>query len=537
VIGSHNALTAKLGEQAGFDGLWASGFEISTIHGVPDANILTMTEFLQAAEEMSRVVQIPVIADCDTGFGNSNNVAHMVRKYEAAGIAAVSIEDKKFPKVNSFIPGRQELAPIGEFVGKIMAAKSAQKDPDFMIIARVEALISGWGLEEALRRANTYAEAGADAILMHSKAKTADELAAFFKAWDRSIPVVVVPTTYYASTGRELAAMGAKVVIYANQGLRAATTAIQSTFRDILEADGTATVEGTIAPMAELFELQGMTEMKRQEKIFLRSDDERVVAIIAAAGVHKVDPSMRAIAETIPISALDLSGKTLLERQAEALRTAGVKKHTVVLGYLADHVKTEGTGVEVAINEDWETTGNLQSIFRVLPSVKEGALVVYGDILFEPEMVTRLLRGPGPITLLVDRSFGSGRKREPGKRELVQFAGDPGEGHRVLTLNRYPAIRKIGKSLDLDASHGEFAGLAYLNPEGVQLSRKFFGEAEDNGAGPARGIRKAGLVDFLQYMIDEGVTVTAAETTSGWTELHSLDDYRHACAQLLAEQR
>lgn len=120
VIGAHSALSAKIGEGAGFDCVWASGLEISTSYGVPDANILTMTDFLNAAISMNESVSIPVIADCDTGFGNSNNVIHMVKKYESAGIAAVCIEDKHFPKVNSFIPGRQELAPISEFVGKIL---------------------------------------------------------------------------------------------------------------------------------------------------------------------------------------------------------------------------------------------------------------------------------------------------------------------------------------------------------------------------------------------------------------------------------
>ena len=112
VIGAHDALGGKLGEQAGFHALWASGLEISTSAGVPDANILSMTEFLDAAMEMNHATQIPVICDCDTGFGNSNNVIHLVRRYEAAGLAAICIEDKLFPKVNSFVTGRQELALV-----------------------------------------------------------------------------------------------------------------------------------------------------------------------------------------------------------------------------------------------------------------------------------------------------------------------------------------------------------------------------------------------------------------------------------------
>ena len=186
IVGAHDGLTAKLAELAGFDGVWASGFEISASHAVPDANILTMTQYLEAASTMNDAVSVPVVADCDTGYGNSSNVVHMVRKYEPAGIAAVTIEDKRFPKVNSYIPGRQELAPIAEFVGKILAAKNAQQTKEFMVIARVEALIAGWGQEEALRRAHAYVEAGADAILIHSKSSVPDEIVSFAKAWDFS---------------------------------------------------------------------------------------------------------------------------------------------------------------------------------------------------------------------------------------------------------------------------------------------------------------------------------------------------------------
>ena len=214
LVGAHDGLTAKLVELNGFDGVWASGLEVSASHAVPDANILTMSQYLEAASIMNDAVTIPVVADCDTGFGNSNNVMHMVRKYEMAGIAAVSIEDKQFPKVNSYIPGRQELAPVAEFVGKILAAKNAQQSEDFMVIARIEALIAGWGQEEALKRAHAYAEAGANAIFIHSKANTPDEIVSFAKAWDFSAPLIICPTSYPMITLEEIKERGIKMVIY-----------------------------------------------------------------------------------------------------------------------------------------------------------------------------------------------------------------------------------------------------------------------------------------------------------------------------------
>ncbi|WP_433272794.1 isocitrate lyase/phosphoenolpyruvate mutase family protein [Actinosynnema sp. CS-041913] len=261
VIGVHNAWGARLGERAGFDAIWASGLELSASHGVPDADILTMGDLLADIRWITSAVPIPVIADCDAGYGNASNVAHMVRLYESAGVAAVCIEDKVFPKTNSFVEGRQRLVSIAEFVGKIGAAKAAQADPDFMVVARVESLIAGYGLDEALKRAAAYVEAGADAILIHAKDKSPQRVLDFLSAWSGPIPVVVVPTMYHSITGAELERAGAKMVIYANHGLRAGTQAVMEVFEEILRTDGTTSSEDRIAPLNTILELQGTFTM------------------------------------------------------------------------------------------------------------------------------------------------------------------------------------------------------------------------------------------------------------------------------------
>lgn len=277
-IGVHNALGARLGERAGFDAVWASGLELSAAHGVPDADILTMSDMLSVIGWITSAVQIPVVADCDAGYGNASNVAHMVRRYEAAGVAAVCIEDKVFPKTNSFIEGRQRLVSIAEFCGKLAAAKAAQRDPDFLVIGRVEALIAGYGLDEALKRATAYAEAGADAILIHAKGTSPQPVLDFLRAWDDSAPVVVVPTTYHSVTGAELQEAGAKMVIYANHGLRAGTQAVSQVFQDILRLDGTSGIEDRIAPLSTIFELQGTQELLAHDAAYVRADPPAQVA-------------------------------------------------------------------------------------------------------------------------------------------------------------------------------------------------------------------------------------------------------------------
>ena len=272
IIGCHNPLGARLAAEAGFDGIWASGFELSAAMGVPDASIVTMTQHLEMARAMDAGTTVPVVADIDTGFGNATNVIHATRQYEAAGMAALVIEDKTFPKDTSLLAGgRQELVRVAEFEGKIQAACATRRDPDLLVVARTEALIAGLGQEEALMRARAYARAGADAILIHSKQKTPDEIVAFVEAWDGGVPLVLVPTAYPDLTEARIRALGkVKLVIYGNHGVRAVTQALTDTFRRIRAEGGALGVEATIAATERVFAVQGVAEMKREEERYLR---------------------------------------------------------------------------------------------------------------------------------------------------------------------------------------------------------------------------------------------------------------------------
>ncbi|ADM36257.1 phosphoenolpyruvate mutase [Bacillus spizizenii] len=268
VMGAHNGLSAKLAEQAGFHAIWASGLEISASYAVPDANILTMTENLQAAVVMNESTSIPIICDCDSGYGSVNNVIRMVKEYERNGIAGICIEDKQFPKLNSFVKGSQKLADIDEFSNKIRAAKDVQKNPDFVVIARIEALIAGQGMDEALNRAYAYEAAGADAILIHSKENQPNEIKEFVKQFTGAVPIVIVPTTYPHITVKEMELLGINMVIYANHGLRSSIKAMQETFSQILLDGNTVGVEDNIVSMKTVFELQGMYDMRKQEDMY-----------------------------------------------------------------------------------------------------------------------------------------------------------------------------------------------------------------------------------------------------------------------------
>jgi phosphonopyruvate hydrolase len=269
-MAAHNPLAAKLAVEAGFDAVWGSGFELSASYAVPDANILSMGTHLEMMRAIGEVVDAPVIADIDTGFGNAVNVAYGVARYADAGVAAVVMEDKTFPKDSSLRPGgRQELVPVGEFQGKIEAAKEAAGGA--LVVARTEALIAGLGETEALRRGEAYVEAGADAVLIHSKQKTPDEIVSFCNAWPGRVPLVLVPTSYPDLSFADIARLGkVGLIICGNHAIRAAVEAMRSVFGRILREGGIAGVEADIASVADIFALQGDARLRELEKAYLR---------------------------------------------------------------------------------------------------------------------------------------------------------------------------------------------------------------------------------------------------------------------------
>jgi phosphoenolpyruvate phosphomutase len=269
LLEAHNGLSARIVEEAGFAGIWASGLAISASLGVRDSNEASWTQVLEVVEFMSDATSVPILLDADTGYGNFNNTRRLVRKLEQRGVAGMCIEDKLFPKTNSFINSeRQELAGIEEFVGKIKASKDTQRDEDFCVVARVEALIAGHGLEEALRRATAYHEAGADAVLIHSRKSTAAEILAFMEHWN-GCPVVIVPTKYYNTPVEVFQAANISVVIWANHLVRASITAMQQTAAEIGRSRSLVGIEPAVSPLNEVFRLQQEEELSSAELRYL----------------------------------------------------------------------------------------------------------------------------------------------------------------------------------------------------------------------------------------------------------------------------
>lgn len=531
IVGGHNGLSSRLAEEAGFDGIWASGFEISASYGIPDANILTMAENLHAAKMMDDVVGIPVIADCDNGYGNAINVIRCVEEYERSGIAAICIEDNIFPKRCSFYAGvKRELASIEEHAGKVKAAKNAQKDPDFVVIARTEALIAGWGMEEGLRRGRAYADAGADMILAHSKAKTPDEVLAFAKAWDRPTPLVCVPTIYKDTKVSTLHDAGYKMMIFANHGLRSSIKAMTETFATLKREMYTGSVDDLIVPLPRVYEIIGVDQMRADEKSFMPAESPGVTAIVLAAGQSK---SLGPMTHDRPKAMLDIKGKSILEREIKELNNCGVKNIAVVRGYQKEAIRLPN--VRYYDNDDFETTDELFSLLCAHKEMSGPFLLLYGDLLFETSHVQKLLKSPADITILVDRAWNAADRPKDarGVPDLLLLEDAQEAGYRFIGSDAPHKVRKVGQAIDPAAAHGEFVGMAMFSSEGAKVVRELAAELRDKTAGTfheAASVRTAKVTDLLQELIDRGHEVQAIDVFKGWLEVDTFEDYQRAWA-------
>ena len=345
ILEAHNGLSAKIVEEAGFKGIWGSGLALSAQHAVRDNNELSWTQVVEVLEFMSDATTIPILLDGDTGYGDFNNMRRLVHKLEQRGIAGVCIEDKLFPKTNSFIQGeQQELEDVDTFCGKIQAGKDAQLDDDFCIVARVEAFIAGWGLEEALRRGEAYRRAGADAILIHSKLNRPDEVLEFSREWDNRCPLVIVPTKYYSTPTEVFRDHGISLVIWANHLIRAGIAAMQTAARSIHDSESLLDVEGQVATVSEIFRLQGADELLEAEKIYARSARPDASAIILAASRGQ---GMDELTRDRPKVMIPVAGKTVLRRQIDKFKAQGINDISVVAGYGSEAIDEQGTRVVV----------------------------------------------------------------------------------------------------------------------------------------------------------------------------------------------
>lgn len=272
---AHDGLSARIADAAGFRAIWASGLSISTSLGLRDSDEASWSQTLSVVDRIVEASSAPVVVDGDTGYGNFNSARRFFRQAERLGASAVCFEDKVFPKINSFVGDNHQLATVTEFTGKLRACLDSRTNDDFCLIARTEALIAGRSVEEALERAAAYADAGADAIFVHSRSKSADQIEEFATQWNRRLPLVIAPTTYAETPSDRFRRMGVSGVIWANQSMRAAFSAMHQVCRQILESEGVQHVEARLASLDEIFELLRYEELAADERCYAGSAQEQ----------------------------------------------------------------------------------------------------------------------------------------------------------------------------------------------------------------------------------------------------------------------
>jgi len=268
IMEAHSGLTGLIvehtkvkqeGKNKEFDGIWISSLTDSTVKGKPDIEFVDLTSRLNTIHQILEVTTKPLIVDGDTG-GIVEHFPYIVKTLERLGVSAIIIEDKIGLKKNSLFGTdvEQNQDSIENFCKKISAGKKSQVTNDFMIIARIESLILGKGMEDAINRAKEYIKAGADAIMIHSKEKEPDEILEFckrYKTFEQKVPLVAVPTTYHKITEKELSDNGVNIVIYANHLLRSAYPAMVKTAESILLNERATESEEYCMPIKDILNL------------------------------------------------------------------------------------------------------------------------------------------------------------------------------------------------------------------------------------------------------------------------------------------
>jgi phosphoenolpyruvate phosphomutase len=511
---AHNGLSARIVREAGFKGIWASGLSISAQFGVRDNNEASWTQVVEMLEFMADASDLPILLDGDTGYGNFNNMRRLVRKLEQRGIAGVCIEDKQFPKTNSFLNGeRQPLADIEEFVGKIAAGKDTQLDPNFSIVARVEALIAGWGMDEALRRAEAYRLAGADAILIHSKLSKPDEIVTFAKEWARRSPLVIVPTRYYSTPTEVFRQAGISTVIWANHLVRSAVSAMQSVAKEIFESQTLVNVEDRIVSVNEIFRLQDADEYTAAERIYLSNSGVPRAAIVLAASRGS---GLEALTGERPKVMLPIAGKPLLRWLVDGFKKENINDITVVGGYRADAIET--AGIKLVVNERYAETYELASLACAIDTLDTDVVISYGDLLFRSYVLRDLTASKAEFSVVVDSLMTGESNHTVRDFAYCSRPDDRGLFGKPVLLEQVSSEEVSGR-----APHGRWVGLLNASRTGLAKIKSVIAAMRADGR-----IDRLDMPALLNALIADGANIEVLYVHGHWRGVNDLEDLRHA---------
>jgi len=517
---AHNGLSARIVREAGFSGIWASGLSISAQLGVRDNNEASWTQVVDVLEFMADASDLPILLDGDTGYGNFNNMRRLVRKLEQRGIAGVCIEDKQFPKTNSFLNGeRQPLADIAEFAGKIAAGKDTQSDPNFSIVARVEALIAGWGMDEALRRAEAYRLAGADAILIHSKLSKPDEILTFAREWAGRGPLVIVPTKYYSTPTNVFRLAGISLVIWANHMVRSATSAMQSVAKEVFASQTLVNIEDRIVSVDEIFRLQDADEYSAAERLYLSASTTSRSAVVLAASRGK---GLEAVTTDRPKVMLPIAGKPLLRWLVDSFKKENVNDITVVGGYRADAI--DPAGIRLVVNEQYAQTDELASLACAIDKIESDTIISYGDLLFRSYVLRDLVECKADFSVVVDSSPSDASNRTVRDFAYCNRGDDRGLFGTQVLLKRVVSRADARPAGTVEEEpQGRWIGMLNVSRQGLA---KLKAVLQSLRARP--DFDSLDMPALLNALIAAGAAIEVLYVHGHWRGVNDLDDFRRA---------
>ncbi len=510
---AHNGISARIVEEAGFRGIWASGLAISAQFGVRDNNEASWTQVVDMLEFMSDVTRIPILLDGDTGYGNFNNMRRLVRKLEQREVAGVCIEDKIFPKTNSFISGeRQPLADVSEFSGKIAAGKDSQTDPDFCVVARVEALIAGWDIGEALRRGEAYRRAGADAILIHSKLSRPDQILEFAREWANRGPLVIVPTKYYSTPTEVFRKARISLVIWANHLIRSSVSSMQKVAAQIQIDQSLLEVEDRIAPVDEIFRLQGADELEAAEERYFSGlrDETRAIVLAATRG-----EGFAGLTDDRPKVMLPIGGKPLLRHLVDKFKKRGIDDITVVAGYKAESIDV--SGIRLCVNPAHASTGELSSLDCAVSHFSDNMILIYGDVLFRSYILRDLIEHNAALTIVVDSNLVD----VPANGD---FAACSEPDDRAM-WSQAVTLRKISPDQSLTDSRldGRWTGMLRVKGQGRRWLEETLSMLRSHS-----NFAQLDLPDLLNALVASGKPVHVWYVHGHWLDVNSVKDFESA---------
>ena len=519
ILEAHNGLSARIVREAGFKGIWASGLSISAQLGVRDNNEASWTQVVDVLEFMADASDLPILLDGDTGYGNFNNMRRLVRKLEQRGIAGVCIEDKVFPKTNSFLNGeRQPLADIAEFAGKIAAGKDTQTDPNFSIVARVEALIAGWGMDEALKRAEAYRLAGADAILIHSKLSKPDEILAFTREWGGRGPLVIVPTKYYSTPTDVFRRAGISLCIWANHMVRSATSAMQSVAKEIYQNQTLVNVEDRVASVDEIFRLQDAQEYSEAERLYLAASASARSAVVLAASRGK---GLESVTTDRPKVMLPIAGKPLLRWLIDGFKKENVNDITVVGGYRADAI--DPAGIRVVVNDRYAQTDELASLACAVEKLENDTVIAYGDLLFRSYVLRDLVENRADFAVVVDSSPADSSNRTVRDFAFCSRGDDRGLFGTPVLLKRVLSREDAKTEGEGQEAHGRWIGMLNVSRNGLTKLKTVLAQLRTRP-----DFDSLDMPALMNALIADGAEIEVVYVHGHWRGVNDLEDFRQA---------